>query len=186
MLKETRAYLEYSEDVSKNHPGGLKHRKTMPKIVQHYGNPDNPGRCFVRLFKLYNSLCPTNRPDNAFYLSPLSNPKPTCWYSRAPLGHNKLRNAVADMCKQAGIPGYHTNHSLQATAATCLYHPGVDEQLVMERAQGIAVWKVFRLTKTLLNNNVQLFQIFLTSRSNAWSLLTRLNNKLHTQLTHCL
>ena len=132
MLKETRVYLEYSEDVSKNHPGGLKHHKTMPKIVQHYGNPDNSEWCFLRLFKLYNSLCPTNWPDNAFYLSPLSNPKPTCWYSRAPLGHNKLRNAVADMCKQAGIPGYHTNHSPQATTATRLYHAGVNEQMVME------------------------------------------------------
>ena len=59
----------------------------------------------------------------------------TCWYSRAPLGHNKLRNAVADMCKQAGIPGYHTNYSLPATAATCLYHAGVDEQMVMERTR---------------------------------------------------
>ena len=141
-----RPYLEYSEDVSKNHPGGLKHRKTMPKIVQHYGNPDNPERCFVRLFKLYNYLCPTNRPDNTFYLSPLSNPKPTCWYLRAPLGHNKLRNAVADMCKQAGIPGYHTNHSLRATAATRLYHAGVDEQMVMERTghrslEGVRTYK---------------------------------------------
>ena len=79
-------------------------------------------------------------------LSPLSNPKPTCWYSRAPLGHNKLRNAVADMCKQAGIPGYHTNHSLRATAATRLYHAGVDEQMVMERTghcslEGVRTYK---------------------------------------------
>ena len=88
------------------------------------------------------------------------------------------------MCKQAGIPGYHTNHSLQATAATRLYHAGVDEQMVMERTQGIEVWKVFGLTNTLLNNNVQLFRIFLISRSNAWSLLTTLDNT-HTQLAHC-
>ena len=37
------------------------------------------------------------------------------------------------MCKQAGIQGYFTNHSLRTTAATLLYHAGVDEQLVMER-----------------------------------------------------
>ena len=34
---------------------------------------------------------------------------------------------------EAGIPGYKTNHSLRATAATRLYQSGVDEQLVMER-----------------------------------------------------
>ena len=128
-----RPYLEYSEDVSKNHPGGLKSRKIRPKIVQHHGNPDSPDRCFVCLFKLYSSLCPANRPDHAFYLSPLANPKDSCWYSHTPLGHNKLRNAVAEMCKQAGISGYHTNHSLRATAATRLYCAGVDEQMVMER-----------------------------------------------------
>ncbi len=76
------------------------------------------------IFKRYNSLCPPNHPDHAFYLTPLTKPKDGCWYSRAPLGHNKLRNAVEDMCKQARIPGYHTNHSL--------YHAGVDEQMVME------------------------------------------------------
>ena len=36
----------------------LKHCKTMPKIVQHCGNLDNPEQCFVRLFKRYNSLYP--------------------------------------------------------------------------------------------------------------------------------
>lgn len=36
------------------------------------------------------------------------------------------------MCQQAGIPGYHTNHSLRATTATHLYQAGVHEQMVME------------------------------------------------------
>ena len=146
-----RPYLEYFEDVPKNHPGGLKHRKTTPKIAQHYGNQDNPERCFVCLFKLYNSLCPTNWPDNAFYFSPLSNPKPTSWYSHAPLGHNKLRNAVPDMCKQAGTvsPG-----TIQATAATRLYHAGVDEQMVMERTGHHSLEGVWTYKRTSKSNNV--------------------------------
>ena len=37
------------------------------------------------------------------------------------------------MCKECGIEGYKTNHSLRATAATRLYASGIDEQLVMER-----------------------------------------------------
>ena len=40
---------------------------------------------------------------------------------------------VRDMCRQAGIPGYKTNHSLRVTIATRLYRHGVDEQLIMER-----------------------------------------------------
>ena len=75
-------------DILKNRPGGLKGRKFKPKVVVHYLNPENPQRCFVELFKI--SLCPHNRPSNAFYLelSPLTKPKQDFWFSRAPLGHN--------------------------------------------------------------------------------------------------
>ena len=34
-----RSYLVYTEDISKNRPGGLKGRKLKPKIVRHYDNP---------------------------------------------------------------------------------------------------------------------------------------------------
>ena len=44
-----------------------------------------------------------------------------------------LVGTIVRLCKPAGIPGYKTNHSLQATAATHLYQAGVDEQLMMER-----------------------------------------------------
>ena len=38
------------------------------------------------------------------------------------------------MCEQAGIPGYRTNHSLRATAATRLHQSGcVEEQEIMQR-----------------------------------------------------
>ena len=47
-----------------------------------------------------------------------------------PIGRNKLSKAVADICKECGIMGYKTNHSLRATAATRLYESGIDEQLV--------------------------------------------------------
>ena len=64
-------YLLYSEDTSKNNQGGLKGRKVTPKTVRHYANEQEPSRCLIRLFKLYNSFCPPNRPDGAFYLKPL-------------------------------------------------------------------------------------------------------------------
>ena len=126
-------YLLYVEDVSKNHQFGLRGRKILPKFVKHYANTDNPNRCFVRLFKFYNSVCPPDRPDNAFYLKPLSSATNGCWFSRQPMGHNLLSNMVHKMCLRAGVSGYKTNHSLRATTASRLYHEGVDEQLIMER-----------------------------------------------------
>ena len=129
-----RSYLMYVEDVSKNHPGGLKGRKIKPKVVYHHANTDKPERCFVRLYKLYNSHCPADRPDHAYYLRPLEKPEGDCWYSVQPVGHNKLNISISRMCKNAGISGFHTNHSLRATAATRLHQSGcVEEQEIMER-----------------------------------------------------
>ena len=129
-----RPCLRYTEDISKNHPGGLRGRKYTAKVVIHHANIDNPSKCFVQLFKLYNKLCPADRPHSAFYLAPLNKPKESCRFSRSPVGHNTLKNFVGSMCQEAGIVGYKTNHhSLRATTATRLYAKGVDEQLVMER-----------------------------------------------------
>ena len=128
-----RPYLLYVEDSSKNNPGGLKCRKMKTKEVKQHCNDTNPTRCPVRLFKLYNQLCPELRPGGAFYLMPLQKPTEDCWFSSKPLGHNALNRMVQDMCKAAGITGFKTNHSLRATTATRLFQAGVDEQLIMER-----------------------------------------------------
>ena len=98
-----RAYLLYTEDQSKNHKGGLKGGKISRKCVKHYANLENPSRCFVRLFTFYKSLCPSNPKQNAFYLQPLCMPTKQCWFSREPLGHNKLSHVVSEMCMDAGI-----------------------------------------------------------------------------------
>ena len=50
----------------KNRSGGLKGRKLKPNIIQHHNNPTNPERCFVELFKLYQKMCPANRPKDSF------------------------------------------------------------------------------------------------------------------------
>ena len=92
---------------------------------------DNPQRCLIRLYKLYQSKCPKNRPNGAFYLKPLVNPKTLVWYSKTPVGHNTLMNTVRRLCRKAGIEGFYTNHSLRTTAATHLFEAGVDEQLIM-------------------------------------------------------
>ena len=125
-----RAYLKYTEDISKNRPGGLKGRKASPKVVIHHANTEVPERCFFRLYKLYMEKCPSDAPGHAFYLRPSATLTSECWYSRFPLGHTKT---VFRLCQLGGIQGFKTNHSLRATVTTCLYQSGVDEQLVMER-----------------------------------------------------
>ena len=67
-----RAYLQYTEEISKNRPGGLKNRKLKPKTVVHYANERNPNRCFVRLFKLYKSKCPTENLKKMHFIYSLS------------------------------------------------------------------------------------------------------------------
>ena len=99
------------------------------KIV-HQANIQYPERCLVRLFKLHNSKCPKERPDDAFYLRPLSKPKGDIWYQKAAVGHNALAGTVARLFKSAGIQGHYSNHSLCATSATCLFDAGL---LIMAR-----------------------------------------------------
>ena len=53
-----RSFLRYTENVSKNHQGGLKGRKSKRKVVTHHENTENSSRCFVSLYKLYLSKCP--------------------------------------------------------------------------------------------------------------------------------
>ena len=124
-----------------------KAKKQKPKVVIQHANLEQPERCLVRLYKLYNSLCPKDhRPAHCLYLQPLSKPKDGCWYSRQPYGHNHVAETVARLCRNAGIPGYKTNHSLRATNATWLFDSDVDEQLIMERtghlsSEGVRLYK---------------------------------------------
>ena len=125
-------YLLYTEDVSKNHRGGLVDRKVKPKQVVAVANINNPERCVVRLFLKYISKRPVGAPDTAFYLQPLSKYDNSVWYSRKPVGHNKITSTVKKLCAQVGVEGYKTNHSLRRTAATRLFQAGCDEQLIMD------------------------------------------------------
>ena len=146
------SYLVFTEFVSKTNQGGLLHRKKQPKKVVHHANVEFPKRCLVRLFKLYNSKCPKDRPNDVFYLRPLKMPKSDIWYQKAAVGHNPLANTVTRLFKSAGISGHYSNHSLRATAATRLFDAGVDEQIIMSRtghssADGVRSYK--RMTDNL-------------------------------------
>ena len=127
------SYLIYTENFSKNNPGGLAHRKIIPKTVTHHLNAENPKRCFVTLYQKYLSHCPSSSDITALYLTPLKKPKDNVWYGKIPVGHNTLSQTVRYLCNTAGIPGYKTNHSLRVTSATRLFQGGMDEQLIMSR-----------------------------------------------------
>ena len=114
--------LIYMENVSKNHSGGLAHRKVQQKRVIHHSNTVNPSRCLVQLYQTYIKRCPQDRNTEAFYLTPLKKPKSDIWFSNAPVGHNTLAQTVKRLCKAAGISGFKTNHSLRVTSATRLFN----------------------------------------------------------------
>ena len=139
----------------KNHPGGLKGEKIKPTIVYHHANTKRPERCFVRLYRLYNSQCPADHPDHAYYLKPFQKPNNECWYANQPVGYNKLDTTISRMCKDADIPGYHTNHSLRTSAATRLHQSGcVEEQEIMERT-GYSNLEAVRSYKRASNEQLQ-------------------------------
>jgi len=118
------------QDISKANSGGLSSFRRKQKVTEAFEITDVPSRCPVLLFELYQSKCPANRPDHAFYLRPLQHPTQKQWYSVAAVGVNTLSNTVSRLCKKAGFVGFFSNHSLRATAATRLFNANVEEQLV--------------------------------------------------------
>ena len=80
-----RSYLKYTDDISKNRPGGLKGRKTKPKTVKHHAYPET-ACCFVRLFKLYMQKCPSDRPHALTAVFPQNHWATTAW-ARLLLGY---------------------------------------------------------------------------------------------------
>ena len=125
-------YLSYCEDLGlKNNKGGLKQRKIQPKKVNVYPVPRS-SRCPVMLIMKYFSLFPVQRSCHSFYLQPKKKFTEGCWYLDKPVGINRLQGMVREVCKDAGFPGFYTNHSLRTTAATHMYHSDLDEQLIQE------------------------------------------------------
>ena len=123
-------YLEYTEDCSKNNPGGISNIKQKKKVVRAYKKTK---RCVVKFYEQFVNAHPSGSkcPDN-FYLRPLAAPKSDVWYSCQPMGHLKLSGIVLEMAKRANFQGKITNHSLRATSASCLYHANCYEQIVKE------------------------------------------------------
>ena len=125
-------FLCYTENIGlKTYKGGLNHKKVDRKSVDMYAM-DRPERCPLCIILHYMSLLSKSRTCTAFYLQPCKKFFGKSWYLNWPAGVNKLRSMVSDMCKNAGLPGYYTNHRLRSTVATKMYQQNLDEQLIME------------------------------------------------------
>ncbi len=129
-------YLEYCEASSKNHQGGIKDLKCVPKVCRAYQNTANPDQCIMSLFKKYVSMRPDTdiRCSTDFYLRPLAAVnKYGIGYSVQPQGIHAIESTVGHLCKEGGIPRYKTNHSLRAMCATHMFAQGMDEHLICQR-----------------------------------------------------
>ena len=151
--------LIYHEDVSKTNQGGLKSRKFRPKRITHWPRSDKPERRVISLFKKYNSLCPEDRPDDAFYLKPLPVPRANQWYSKAPIGQNIISNIVARLC-QKGRNRWPSNRPFSESYSGYKTIPsGVDEQLIMEQTGHRSVQCVRSYIKGQVQNSKSLSDV---------------------------
>ena len=90
-------------------------------MVPVYANKSAEPRCLVFLLDLYLTNLPVEAFErDIFYMKP----KPIApqgagrpWFDPVPIGKEKLRTMVKDMCAAAGITERKTNHSLRATGA---------------------------------------------------------------------
>ncbi|VDI51108.1 Hypothetical predicted protein [Mytilus galloprovincialis] len=109
---EGKHYLEYSERMTKTRQGESGNTRSFaPKMFENPGDP----RCPVNAFKEFMKRRPvdTLTPDSRIYLSTLHNITPdstfppirALWFSKQPLGKNKLGDLAKTMFFKAGLTG---------------------------------------------------------------------------------
>ena len=105
-------FLRYTENIGlKTNKGGLRHRKVEAKTVDLFAS-DHPERCPLCIIIKYLSLLPKVRTCQTFYLQPRKIFFGKSWFTNCPAGVNRLRNIVTDLCHDAGLPVFYSNHSL--------------------------------------------------------------------------
>ncbi len=94
-------------------------------------------RCHAYLLDEYfKRLPPQAFRNDVFYLRPLvkfSRDDDLLWFMAVSVSRNKLAMLVKEMCRNGGIAGTKSNHSLHATGATELYRAGVPEKIIKQR-----------------------------------------------------
>ena len=126
-----REKIVYKEDpLQKTNQGGLSSKKNN-KVVYVYP-ASRRDRCPIYHYKKYLGLLPQSKSCKKLYLRCKKNALPTVWYCDQPYGVNKLKSTVREICKEAGLEGHFTNHSLRATCASRMYDQHIPEQMIKE------------------------------------------------------
>ena len=99
-------------------------------------------RCPVKIFTEYNKRKPaaTLTPESRMYLSPLHKITPdsldlpviSVWFSKQPIGKNKLGDLAKTMSQKGGLRGRKINHSARKTTVTSLLHSKVEATQIMQ------------------------------------------------------
>ena len=134
--EDNTEYMEYTENSSKNRPGGNKQLNLENKVVCFYSQP-SLGECCHVLLKLYISkLLEESVKKDLFYCRPLkkfSDDGP--WYCNMSLGHNTLNSKLKTMLQMAGLTTERKSiHSLRATSISRMFQANVPEKIIMERS----------------------------------------------------
>ena len=117
------------DEVSKNHPGGLKDTNSTEKNARIYEtNHPNDGYRALRVY-----LSKLNPKCTAFFQYPKKNWAPTdsSWYENRPVGINKLDGMMKEISQEAQLSRVYTNHSIRATAITLWSNAGVPNRHIM-------------------------------------------------------
>ena len=126
---------QYSEYISKNNQHRFKDIDCSNKCVHSYAQPDSD-RCIVKLLDEYFKHLPSDA--SVLYLRPLAkfgtppNPKPC--FSKQRVGISTLKNFVPEISQASGCGVKYTNHSLRATAITCMFNAGMPEKVIADNS----------------------------------------------------
>ena len=106
------------------------------KVVRQFENTSEGGVCHVKILDKYLEKIPADAKEaDVFYVTPVSKftdlSKP--WFTKVPVGKNRLNSMMKEMCSQAGLSTEYTNHSLRAYGATSLFQAKVPEKLIQQR-----------------------------------------------------
>ena len=117
------------DEVSKNHPGGLKDIESREKEARMYETEDQDDG--YTALKLY--LQKVNPQCTALFQYPkkTSTTEDAVWYEARPLGINSLAKMMKTISEEARLSKTYTNHSVRATAITLWSNAGISNRHIM-------------------------------------------------------
>lgn len=143
--------LRYVERTSKNNKFGLNCSRMEPKTTVIYPNKENPDRCIIAMYKLYVSYRKKIQGLNAFYLTPMQNPKGDKWYKQSPFGIHAIEKVTRELMKTLNNEDlsafsnnenskeiFYSNTSLRRSAKQRLINAGVSKEIAQTKTGRIS------------------------------------------------